>query len=114
MVFASASKWLDDEALWQRRLQHRMNGVSAVKATELYAGSRSRPRTPDPFDRSVSKRRWEASMQAFRLALREAERLTPLEWLGGSELKGSSPTVSTKSETAIESCGGAGTGQWAY
>ena len=65
---------------WTRRVEHRSNGVLYVKSTGSYqAMSRARasgrlreppaPLTPDPTDRTVSKRRWEKSMQEWRTAL---------------------------------------------
>ena len=69
------------EAL-QRRLQHRLNSVAAIKATPEYKCKElvveimdavpveSAPRTPDPTDFSMSKRQWEASIQRWRSALR--------------------------------------------
>ena len=90
-----------DEAVWQRRLAHRIAAVNHVKGSAKYAASRSRPRTPNPYDRSLSKRQWEKSMQAFHRALRETDALTPPEWLGDPEPKGSSLSL-----TPLEWLGG--------
>ena len=65
---------------WTRRVEHRSNGVLYVKSTGSYqAMSRARasgrlreppaPLTPDPTDRTITKRRWEKSMQQWRTAL---------------------------------------------
>ena len=65
---------------WQRRLAHRTTGVVAVKDTTIYldclrldetlgGAVRVRPTTPDPSDRSISKRNWEQGMMAWRRSL---------------------------------------------
>ena len=65
---------------WQRRLAHRTTGVLAVKDTSVYldcvrldetlgGAVRVRPATPDPSDRSISKRTWEQGMMAWRRSL---------------------------------------------
>ena len=59
-----------DENDWQRRLSHRLAGVRSVKTSSDYAACCARPPTPDPYDRTVTKRRWERSIQEFRQALR--------------------------------------------
>ena len=70
---------------WQRRLQHRRNSVAAIKATMEYkckvrllemgkAPVESIPRTPDPTNFSVSKRQWEASIQRWRVELRDLQK----------------------------------------
>lgn len=59
-----------DETLWRHRLSKRMASVRFLKASPDYAACSSPPAAPDPFDRKVSKRRWERSMQEFRRALR--------------------------------------------
>eukprot|EP00973_Karenia_brevis_P095469 12427481-Karenia_brevis.AAC.1 len=66
-----------DDAEWERRLRKRWDGIAAVQKHGLYVeimlkcitGQRSeelRPNTPNPRDRSVSKRNWEASMIQWR------------------------------------------------
>ena len=62
-----------DDTIWRRRLAKRLTGVRAAKASPHYATCWARPVTPDPYDRTVSKRRWEWSMQVFRRALRDQE-----------------------------------------
>ena len=49
----------------------RLRGVASVKKSSVYALYRG-PRllSPDPHDRSVSKRRWEIQMCSWRRALR--------------------------------------------
>ena len=74
-----------DETTWRRRACKRLAAVSAVKATRDYMTCRSRPPTPDPFDRTVTKRCWERSIQNFRRVLRAQAPQTPLEWLEGAE-----------------------------
>merc|ERR1712039_379949 len=65
---------------WQRRIQHRSAAVHYIKSTATYqklavareqglAEAATRPRTPDPTDRSVSKRDWEKSVQKWRSEL---------------------------------------------
>ena len=80
-----------DEAVWQRRFEHRRAGVLAVKYGNIYSdvhwrsinfGVR-RPSSPDPVDRSVPKRAWEKGMQDWR---KELKRLwTETSGLGASE-----------------------------
>ena len=63
-----------------RRESKRITGIRAVKQTEIYTRAlllasesdeleRARPLSPDPYDRTVSKRSWEALMQRWRNAL---------------------------------------------
>ena len=62
------------EADWQRRLSHRRAVVSYVKSTWEYkasAANSSRPPTPNPEDRNVSKRMWEKSIQTWRRDLKD-------------------------------------------
>ena len=75
----------EDDTIWRRRLAKRLAGVCAVKASPDYAACCVRPTTPDPSDRTVSKRRWERSMQEFRRALRDQAPQSPIDWLGGPE-----------------------------
>ena len=56
-------------ANWQRRIRHRRAAVTHIKCTPEYVAANahsSRPRTPDPEDRNVSKRSWEKSVKAWR------------------------------------------------
>merc|ERR1712232_1091159 len=74
---------------WERRLAKRRNAVASTKATPEYAefasmrvrGERPAPedddasappspRTPEPEDRTVSKRRWEELVRTWRSGLR--------------------------------------------
>lgn len=58
---------------WERRIRHRRAAVTHIKFTPEYVASNthfSRPRTPDPEDRKLSKRSWEKSLQAWRRDLR--------------------------------------------
>ena len=59
-----------------RRLRKRATGVAAVMRTPAYIivtlVHKIQLPTPDPYNRSVSKRAWETSMQNWRRALREA------------------------------------------
>ena len=59
----------------ERRLRKRAAAVAAVKRlTPSYTFKRAgRPSTPDPSDLSISKRRWEASVQKWRRELRTVE-----------------------------------------
>ena len=62
------------EADWQRRLSHRRAVVSYVKSTWEYkasAANSSRPSTPNPEDRDVSKRVWEKSIKTWRRDLQD-------------------------------------------
>ena len=60
--------------VWQRRTFKRLQAVSAIKASPEYdyPGNAMRPQTPDPYDRGVSKRRWEKGVMHWRRALRGA------------------------------------------
>mmetsp|Transcript_46781 Transcript_46781/g.130238 ORF Transcript_46781/g.130238 Transcript_46781/m.130238 type:complete len:299 (-) Transcript_46781:102-998(-) len=70
-----------DEEAWRRRTDKRRLSVMACKATPEYcAYSRARaraerqagePQTPDPLDRSVSKRQWDEEVRLWRAALRK-------------------------------------------
>lgn len=66
----------EDEAEWQRRCKKRLAAVDMIKASSEYklswlsGSSASRPRTPSPGDRSVTKRRWEQNVSNWRNALR--------------------------------------------
>ena len=64
------------EEVWQQRIQKRRSIVSIVKATPEYQGCLAkqvtrRPTTPDPDDRSVSKRAWEEKVVIWRTGLRK-------------------------------------------
>jgi len=64
------------EEVWQHRIQKRNAAVSMIKATPEYQGCLARqgsrrPATPNPFDRSVSKRQWEGKVVGWRTGLRE-------------------------------------------
>jgi len=69
------------EEVWQVRGEKREGVVAMVRASEEYQhlerlrrGSRadvaSAPRSPDPWDRNISKRRWEDDVRTWRAALR--------------------------------------------
>ena len=60
-----------DEADWTRRIQKRSEALVSIKRREEYAAVpvASRPKTPDPQDRAVSKRDWETSVQLWRSQL---------------------------------------------
>ena len=83
------------EAVWQRRILKRITAVRAIKSNPEYAVCAARPSTPDPHDRTITKRRWETSVQIWRAALRgqgaqclsnsQTGPTTPLDWLGGPE-----------------------------
>ena len=75
----------EDETIWRRHLAKRLAGVRFVKATADYAACCSRPPTPDPFDRTVTKRKWEKSMQDFRRALRAPAPRNLPDGFGGLE-----------------------------
>jgi len=69
------------EGTWQRRAEKRQLSVTAGKATPEYAAytaaipqehrTSENPRTPDPMDRTVSKRQWDEGVRLWRLALRQ-------------------------------------------
>jgi len=70
------------EEEWQRRISKRRAVVSNVKETPEYkamadsrgAGEHSgspAPTTPDPNDRTISKRRWESEVMQWRTAVRQ-------------------------------------------
>ena len=62
-----------DEIIWRRRLKKRLAAVAFIKSTLEYTTCCSRPSTPDPLDRTVSKRRWEQAVMDFRRDLRIGE-----------------------------------------
>ena len=60
----------------ERRLQHREEAIRAVKRALEYRQAHRRrvanaPRTPDPTDTTISKRKWELGVQQWRQRLRE-------------------------------------------
>jgi len=69
------------EGTWQRRAEKRQLSVTAGKATPEYGAytaaiprehrTSESPRTPDPTDRTVSKRQWDEGVRLWRLALRQ-------------------------------------------
>lgn len=66
-----------EEVEWERRTRKRCNAVAHVKKTPDYIEVMSRGllvQVPDPFDRSVSKRQWERSVQVWRNTLRDLAR----------------------------------------
>lgn len=68
---------VDDEDTWQRREAHRAEGVAAVKRSRHYLTvtedtGNARPKTPNPRDRTLSKRGWERGMQVWRFKLEAA------------------------------------------
>ena len=69
-----------NEQAWQRRSVHRVAGVKAVKRSADYItamanSETSRPNTPDPMDRKVSKRVWERGVQQWRMDLKSVAKL---------------------------------------
>lgn len=66
-----------DETVWRRRCETRHQGIVLMKTNDLYFQAMwaahekniARPRTPDPFDRSTSKREWEKNMMIWRKEL---------------------------------------------
>eukprot|EP00927_Polykrikos_kofoidii_P070744 TRINITY_DN67138_c0_g1_i1.p1 TRINITY_DN67138_c0_g1~~TRINITY_DN67138_c0_g1_i1.p1 ORF type:complete len:181 (-),score=22.71 TRINITY_DN67138_c0_g1_i1:221-763(-) len=71
----------DSEEGWERRFQKRVAAIQIVKAMPEYQSMKqnrlrrppscSTPRTPDPADQAISKRRWEAEVAMWRTATRE-------------------------------------------
>ena len=71
-----------DRTTWLRREAKRRIGVRAVKASLDYQLCDTRPQTPDAFDNTLSKRRWEKYMQEWRYTLRTTRILQcPSDWL---------------------------------
>lgn len=76
----------DVEAVWQRRSEKRRAAIAIVKGSMEYKALAERGKlqrirskrssrlrhahTPDPADRSISKRRWEEEVRLWRVALR--------------------------------------------
>jgi hypothetical protein len=66
---------------WEKRFGKRCAAIQIVKAMPEYRGRNARghgqgrsgstPRTPDPFDQTISKRRWEAEVAMWRSATRQ-------------------------------------------
>ena len=82
----------DAGAVWRRKQDHRERGVAGVKATAMYLDSVvlaaesvetnvRRPATPDPRDRSISKRSWETAMVVWRRRLAEFVGSGGAHWL---------------------------------
>ena len=70
MPLSRAAPPIASDSDWDRRHQHRIAGVGYVKSTAQYINyGDGRPKTPDPMDRSLSKREWEKSVQLWRSAL---------------------------------------------
>jgi len=69
------------EGTWQRRSEKRQLSVTAGKATPEYGAytaviprehrTSENPQTPDPMNRTVSKRQWDEGVRLWRLALRQ-------------------------------------------
>ena len=64
-----------DKQEWEQRVERRTYAVSLMKNTDLYRlasmvaaieGDDGAPRTPDPRDRSTSKRVWEAKVWKWK------------------------------------------------
>ena len=69
-----------NEQVWQCRSLHRAAGVKAVKRSADYItatanSETSRPNTPDPMDRKLSKRVWERGVQQWRMDLKSVAKL---------------------------------------
>lgn len=64
------------EEEWQHRIKKRHLAVSLVRASPEYQAAKAAnaleeaPRTPDPQDRTVSKRRWEEEVRTWKVCLR--------------------------------------------
>ena len=67
---------------WKRRIEHHTAAVDYIKTTSQYSRfaadrekgvekDKTRPKTPDPEDRTVSKRDWEKSVQRWRMDLQQ-------------------------------------------
>ena len=61
------------EEEWQRRQETRRAIVARMKESPEYMTLQTscRPATPDPTDRTISKRFWETKVQAWRNALKD-------------------------------------------
>merc|ERR1719221_1833168 len=74
-----------DDAQWAVRLQTRNGGVAIIKASPEYrmmqesyhaerrrnGRAQPRPRTPDPYNRKLSKRQWETEVKVWRHAVKK-------------------------------------------
>jgi len=81
------------EEQWQHRAQQRTRAVEIGKSSKEYqlyceagrdcgSGGPDEPKTPDPHDRTVSKRRWKFLLREWRDALAERERHDPQQGPG--------------------------------
>ena len=70
-----ASQLNQDQDLWTRRMGRRTDAVHRMKNLEIYklvsmvrmiGGDAGAPRTPNPEDRSLSKRHWEKTVFQWR------------------------------------------------
>ena len=73
-----------DEEVWERRTAHRLAGVVAIKRSAHYLAvtedtGNARPKTPDPRDRTLSKRKWERGVQVWRAKLEAAAAAVELQ-----------------------------------
>ena len=93
----------EKEATWRHRENKRRTAVQAVKHSIEYATCIDRPPTPDPSERTLTKRKWEWRMRHWCRALRNNVALPPVDWLGGTDvLQG--PFAPAKDEDCDESC----------
>jgi hypothetical protein len=77
----------EDENIWRRRLAERLAGLRSMKATPEYVACRLRATTPDPFDRTLSKRRWKRGVQEFHQAVRDQSPQSLMDWSGNAALE---------------------------
>ena len=64
---------------WVRRFGKRTAAVEHVRQSKDYKNANYRPQSPNPWDMSVSKREWEAQVQAWRRELRDAAKKAALD-----------------------------------
>ena len=83
-----------DDNIWGRQLSKRLASLRSVKSSPNYKPSYLRSPTPDAFDRTLTKRRWQRKIQYFRRALRDHIVQSPAEWLGGLLEAEVTPTTS--------------------
>ena len=69
---------------WERRRRKRENCVAGIKKSPAYilvsATGRKRAVTPDPYDKKLSKRAWEASAMRWRQSLRDELHELHVHW----------------------------------
>lgn len=84
------SAQMDDAALWERRIKKRLEGLDNLKNSDCYKNNQDisksqRPTSPDPYDRTASKRAWEKGIAECRGEWRRINGVRQLVGMGFEE-----------------------------